>query len=198
MHFPTTFASLALLASAVLAAPAVADRDVALITPEIAVPESIKAATDLGIDVWGKLPDDAVKVGDHWEAEVGTLANAWLRAQVDLDNYEAALEAANATTHIERRQASGWANIGFTLWTQDGCSGQAAWWDNVQYGWSNYVTTNYYGLAIRYRGLRSGERLELRRVSGSDWCGSYWGVINGPTGTSCYNLAATNCLRLYG
>lgn len=103
MQFSTIILSLGLAAiNGVLAAPStVAVRDVA---------ESISNATAMGVDVYGPIPSDAVKVDAHqWTAEPGTKAWAWIRAQIDLD-------AGN-----EKRQGSGPANIGIGMFAQDWC-----------------------------------------------------------------------------
>lgn len=109
MRFSATLTSLALFASAAFAAPAekaaVAARD---------VPESISKAIELGIDVYGPIPDDAKRVEDHWVAQPGSRASAWMRAQIDLDQYEA-----DQGEQVEKRQ---WANIGIGLWAQDNCT----------------------------------------------------------------------------
>lgn len=109
MRFSVPYASLVLFAAAAMAAP---PEPGALAVP--AVPESIAKAMALGIDVFGSIPNDAVKVDDHWVAKPGTLASAWMRAQIDLDQYQSA-----EGVHAEKRQ---WANVGIGLWAMDGCT----------------------------------------------------------------------------
>jgi hypothetical protein len=104
MHFSAIILSLGLAATnTVLAVPSAGlARD---------VPESVSNATALGVDVYGAIPSDAVKVDDHhWEAAPGSKAWAWIRAQIDLgaDN--------------SKRQGSGPANIGIGMFAQDWCN----------------------------------------------------------------------------
>ena len=76
--------------------------------------DSIVAAEAKGIDVYGPIPDDAVKVEDgYYTAEEGTDAWAWIRAQIDLPNTE------ETRREIEKRQ--GYANIGIGMFAQDWC-----------------------------------------------------------------------------
>ena len=71
-------------------------------------------ATALGIDVYGPIPADAVKVENgHWSAEPGTLAHAWIKAQFDIDWSRVDAE------QIAKRQ--GYANIGIGMFAQDWC-----------------------------------------------------------------------------
>lgn len=82
------------------------------------VAESIVNATALGIDVYGAIPEDAVKVADgHYTAEPGTNAWAWIRAQIDLP------DTAHTRSENEKRQ---WANIGIGMFAQDWCKSSPA------------------------------------------------------------------------
>lgn len=101
----------ALFAASVLAIPSPLPHNIAR-----DVPESIANATARGIGVWGPIPGDAVKVGEHqYTAEEGTLAHAWIRAQVDIDwTSPAARDAAK----MAKREL---ANIGIGMFTQDLC-----------------------------------------------------------------------------
>ncbi|KAK3997986.1 hypothetical protein QBC44DRAFT_364184 [Cladorrhinum sp. PSN332] len=192
MRFSTTLASLALFSATALAAPTEVATPTIITHDSVEIPESIVNATALGLDLYGSIPDDAVKEGDHWTAQPGTLAAAWFRAQIDLDAYEEQLETAGAP--VEKRQ---WANIGIGLWTQDNCQGAVAYWDNVQYNVHHYTGANTFAVGIRYRGLRWGEHLDFSRLQGSDWCGQYVTNVLGPTGTGCGHMPATNCFRLW-
>jgi len=113
MFAPITpmFALLALFAAATLATPAPRVHSFAR-----DIPESIANATALGINVYGHIPDDAVKIGESsYSAEVGTLAHAWIRAQIDIDwTSETARDAAK----MVKREL---AHIGIGMWTQDWC-----------------------------------------------------------------------------
>lgn len=55
--------------------------------------------------------------------------------------------------------------------------GQASYFDNVQYNVHHYGTINHYSFGIRYRGLRNGEQLDVSRLNGNDWCGTYVATI---------------------
>jgi hypothetical protein len=55
--------------------------------------------------------------------------------------------------------------------------GQGNYFDNVNYGTNNYATTNYYSFNIKYRGLRNGEQLDLSRLRGNDWCGTFVATV---------------------
>ncbi|ROT38217.1 hypothetical protein SODALDRAFT_296784 [Sodiomyces alkalinus F11] len=151
--------------------------------------ESFANATALGVDIFGDIPDDGVREGDHVTAEPGTKAWAWIRAQIDID-WDTV-----PTEQLEKRQ--GWANIGIGMWAQDNCQGHAAYWDNVQYNVHHYDTINYFSIGIRHRGLRSGEQLDVSRLSGSDWCGHYVNTIASPSGTGCGHVGPINCFRLW-
>lgn len=109
MRFSASFASMALFAVVAVAAPA----EFAALNAHV-IPESIANATALGISVYGPIPTDAVKVDDHWVAQPGTSASAWMRAQIDLNPYEA-----DQGDQVEKRQ---WANIGIGLWAMDNCT----------------------------------------------------------------------------
>ncbi|KAK4224021.1 hypothetical protein QBC38DRAFT_446829 [Podospora fimiseda] len=163
------------------------------------VPESIFNATSLGIDVFGPVPNDAIRNKDgSVTAPEGSKSNAWLRAQADLGIYSEQLAARGIDVSDKLSKRQGWANIRLTMWAQSNCGGQGVYWDNVEYGVSYYATTNYYAVSTTYRGLAPGERLEFRRLSGSDWCGIHHTNAFGPQNAGCYgNVPATNCLRLY-
>lgn len=114
MRFSVSFSSLVLFAAAALGAPT---EPAAVAVRDVDIPESVRNATVLGVDVYGPIPDDAVQMGDYWLAKAGSRASAWVRAQIDLDTYEAAQAAQGAP--VEKRQ---WANIGIGMWTQDDCT----------------------------------------------------------------------------
>jgi len=111
MRFSTSLALLALSLVAAIAAPTEQSTQGAVARN---VPESIVNATALGIDVYGPIPADAVKVENgHWSAEPGTLAHAWIKAQFDIDWSRVDAE------QIAKRQ--GYANIGIGMFAQDWC-----------------------------------------------------------------------------
>ncbi|KAK4225431.1 hypothetical protein QBC38DRAFT_264494 [Podospora fimiseda] len=192
MRFSAAFVPLALFAGSALASPVEVPAATIETHDSVEIPESVKNATALGIDLYGKVPSDAVRVDDHWTAEEGTLANAYFRAQIDLPAYEEQLEAAGV-----KLKRQNWANIGIGLWAQDNCQGQATYFDNVQYGWHHVSNINNFAVGISYRGLRRGEHLDFSRLRGSDRCGEYVTNILGPTGTGCGHIPATNCFRLW-
>ncbi|KAF6839537.1 hypothetical protein CMUS01_04247 [Colletotrichum musicola] len=178
MQLSTLVLSFGLLAAqSVLGAPSGLDgRDVA---------ESIVNATALGVDVYGSIPSDAVEIqAGQYTAEPGTKAWAWIRAQIDLP----------ASEEVEKRQT--WANIGIGMFAQDWCNGQAAWFDNVQYGVQHYDTVNHFSVGISYRGLRSNEQLDFSRRNGNDWCGTYLYSAGQNTPVGCFNSQLINCFRL--
>ncbi|KAK4183901.1 hypothetical protein QBC35DRAFT_418001 [Podospora australis] len=161
------------------------------------VPESVVNATALGIDIWGDLPDDAVKIAEHqWDIPEGTKAAAWLRAQSDLELYESALEARGYQAHLARRQGS--AEIGLGLWTGNNCNGRGFYTDNAYYG-TFYLNgnVNHFSLNVARRGLRRGEYLDLLRNSGSDWCGGYIITFTGDAPTGCFPVTSVVCFRLH-
>ncbi|KAG7105045.1 Ribosome biogenesis protein nsa2 like [Verticillium longisporum] len=92
---------------------------------------------------------------------------------------------------LQKRQ--GWANIGIGMWAQDNCQGQASYFDNVQYNVNHYGTINHYSFGIRYRGLRNGEQLDVSRLNGGDWCGTYVATIARNSGTGCGHVGPINC-----
>lgn len=80
--------------------------------------ESFKNATALGVDIYDDIPtEDAERVDDHWVAEPGTKAWAWMRAQVDIDWDSVPQEK---RSEMEKRQ--GFASIGIGMWAQDNCT----------------------------------------------------------------------------
>lgn len=84
----------------------------AILPREIAEIESVANATAKGIDVFGPIPDDAVKAHEgFYTAEEGTDAWAWIRAQIDIP--------AHARPATEKRQ--NYANIGIGMFAQDWC-----------------------------------------------------------------------------
>ncbi|KAL7782638.1 hypothetical protein V8C43DRAFT_310162 [Trichoderma afarasin] len=159
----------------------------AILPREIAEIESVANATAKGIDVFGPIPDDAVKAHEgFYTAEEGTDAWAWIRAQIDIP--------AHARPATEKRQ--NYANIGIGMFAQDWCNGQAGWWDDVTYDVQHYVTLNMFSVGISYRGLRSNEQLDFSRQVGSDWCGKYLYSAGKNTPIGCFNSQAINCYRL--
>ncbi|KAG7146799.1 hypothetical protein HYQ46_004391 [Verticillium longisporum] len=83
------------------------------------------------------------------------------------------------------------------MWAQDNCQGQASYFDNVQYNVNHYGTINHYSFGIRYRGLRNGEQLDVSRLNGGDWCGTYVATIARNSGTGCGHVGPINCFRLW-
>ncbi|KAK5998943.1 hypothetical protein PT974_01327 [Cladobotryum mycophilum] len=151
---------------------------------------SIADAKAKGVDVFGPIPNDAVKVKDgHYTAEPGSDAWHWIRAQIDIPNGSHPDDA-----EIEKRQ--GPANIGIGMFAQDSCRGQAAWFDDVTYNVNCYNTVNMYSVGISYRGLRNNEQLDFSRLSGNDWCGKYLYTAGKNTPVGCFNSQAINCFRL--
>lgn len=80
--------------------------------------ESFENAARLGVDIFGPMPSDARRVDDHWEADPGSKALAWIRAQADIDWDTIPEEKRN---EIEKRQGSGAAQINISVWTGDNC-----------------------------------------------------------------------------
>ncbi|OBR10914.1 Amidohydrolase [Colletotrichum higginsianum IMI 349063] len=184
MHFSTLFLSTALMAAgSVLGAPP------APLAERTPVAESIVNATALGIDVYGAIPEDAVKVADgHYTAEPGTNAWAWIRAQIDLP------DTAHTRSENEKRQ---WANIGIGMFAQDWCNGQSSWFDNVQYNVHHVDAVNMFSVGISYRGLRGNEQLDFSRRSGNgDLCGQYLYSAQPNTPIGCFNSQLINCFNL--
>ncbi|KAK4455257.1 hypothetical protein QBC34DRAFT_288486 [Podospora aff. communis PSN243] len=163
--------------------------------PQILVsgtPESILNATSLGINVHGPIPHDAVKVGENsYTAAEGTLAAAWIRAQVDID------WTSPSAQHAARLAKREWANIGIGMWAQDGCRGHSTYHDNVQYNVHHYSDVNMYSVGISYRGIRDNEKLDFSKYRGSDHCGQYAYSAGRLTPTGCFNSQAINCFRLW-
>lgn len=105
MRFTTIIASGLFAASSVLG--------LAILPRELAEIESIANATAKGIDVFGPIPDDAVKTdAGYWTAEEGTDAWAWIRAQIDIP----------AHAHPESTKRQTFANIGIGMFAQDWCT----------------------------------------------------------------------------
>ncbi|KAK0716324.1 hypothetical protein B0H67DRAFT_539305 [Lasiosphaeris hirsuta] len=156
------------------------------------VPESIANATALGINVYGHIPDDAVKIGEgSYTAEVGTLAHAWIRAQIDIDWTST---AAQDEAKIAKREL---AHIGIGMWTQDWCNGNNVWHDDVQYNVHHISDLNMYSVGISYRGIRDNEHLDFSKFKGSDHCGQYAYSAGQLTPIGCFNSQAINCFRLW-
>ncbi|KAH7303082.1 hypothetical protein B0I35DRAFT_325131, partial [Stachybotrys elegans] len=115
--------------------------------------ESFTNATALGVDIYGPMPTDAEFVDGHWEAEPGTKAHAWFRAQIDID----------WDSMPEKRQGSGLAQIEMTMLA----------WGNINYN-TEYVTRdNMFSLDIAGRTIRSNERLEIYSRVGGNACGQF-------------------------
>ena len=77
----------------------------------IPIPPSLLEASALNIDVWGPIPDDAVRVPlpnstdlYGFLSEPGTRANVWARAQGELDKFEEELRRWEFIGGLERRQ----------------------------------------------------------------------------------------------
>lgn len=185
---------------------------------------SIARAVARGIDVYGSIPSDAVKIADgHYTAEPGTKAWDWIRAQIDRQPGE-----------VDGNKKREYANIGIGMFAQDWCTvfslnhsalsllllimgignGQAAWFDNVQYDAQHYDTVNHFSVGISYRGLRSNEQLDFSGRNGGDWCGTYLYSAGQNTGSEfnccprqekiltwyvagCFNSQAINCFSLH-
>ncbi|KAK4166944.1 hypothetical protein QBC43DRAFT_204848 [Cladorrhinum sp. PSN259] len=193
MHFSTTLLSTTLFSLSALAAVIEPIVTAVGINP----PESILNATHRGIDIFGPIPSDAVKVNGHWEAEEGTLAHAWIRAQVDIERYEDLLQAQGLPVPaVKKRQ--GRAEIGVSLWKQDGCRGSVVYFDNPYYSGFNMEDNggNFFSVSTSRRSLRYGEALELRRGVPEDKCRTHHASINGPQPIGCANVGATQCFRL--
>ncbi|PNP50588.1 hypothetical protein THARTR1_08804 [Trichoderma harzianum] len=176
MHFSTIIAFSLFGANSALG--------LAILPREIAEIESVANATAKGIDVFGPIPDDAVKAHEgFYTAEEGTDAWAWIRAQIDIPSH--------ARPETEKRQ--NYANIGIGMFAQDWCK-----WTLVTPARSiqHYVTLNMYSVGISYRGLRSNEQLDFSRQAGSDWCGKYLYSAGKNTPVGCFNSQAINCYRL--
>lgn len=115
MFFSTTIlATIGLLGLAQASPVPEAPQDVVEIVPvvfltEAGEVESFVNATALGVDIYGPIPDDAIVVDDHYMAEAGSKAYAWVRAQADID-WESA--------PVEKRQA---AQLEMTFWSGDNC-----------------------------------------------------------------------------
>ncbi|KJZ71490.1 hypothetical protein HIM_09129 [Hirsutella minnesotensis 3608] len=154
--------------------------------PRAVTAESIVNATALGVDVFGPIPNDAVKLGEgHYQAEPGTKAWAWIRAQADLPVDE---------SQPEKRQQ--YANMGVGLYIGDLCTGQAVWWDNIFYGYRYWSTVNMFSVGIRSRSLRSNEKIDFSRGDGVDYCATYLYTIASGTPVGCFNSQLVNCFRL--
>ncbi|TIC97879.1 hypothetical protein CH35J_007559 [Colletotrichum higginsianum] len=189
MQLSTLIFSAGLMASgSVLGAPgAVAERS--------PVAESIANATALGVDVYGQIPADAVRVSDgSYTAEPGSQAWAWIRAQIDLPN---TLETRNEIENraaLEKRQA---ANIGIGMFSQDWCQGKAAWFDNAGYNIHHISHDNMFSVGISYRGLRSNEQLDFSKFANNDLCGKYVFTAGQNTPVGCFNSQLINCFHLF-
>ncbi|WQF82339.1 hypothetical protein CDEST_07353 [Colletotrichum destructivum] len=158
------------------------------------VAESIANATALGVDVYGQIPADAVRVSDgSHTAEPGSQAWAWIRAQIDLPN---TLETRNEIENraaLEKRQA---ANIGIGMFSQDWCKshfdtgqGKAAWFDNAGYNIHHISHDNMFSVGISYRGLRSNEQLDFSKFANNDLCGNTSSPLDKtPRLINCFHL----------
>ncbi|RCI08398.1 hypothetical protein L249_8822 [Ophiocordyceps polyrhachis-furcata BCC 54312] len=147
--------------------------------------ESLANAHRMGVDVWGPIPDDAVKVKDgHYTAEPGTKAWTWIRAQIDLKPGQGP----------QRRQI--YANMGIGMFIGDQCTGQAAWYENVFYDYSYTSQVNMFSVGIRYRTLRDNERLDFSRWDGRNLCGTYLYTVPTSTPVGCFNSEMINCFRV--
>ncbi|KAM0321993.1 hypothetical protein ACHAQA_009734 [Verticillium albo-atrum] len=201
MHFSTILATFGTLSTLALAAPS--SRNVAargndndlvftVFKDSTGEVESFKNAKALGVDIYGPIPDDGTVHDDgHVTAEPGSKAWAWIRAQADIDWSGVSKEKRD---EVLKRQ--GWANIGIGMYAQDNCGGQAAYFDNVEYGVHNFDTTNYYSLGIHYRGLRDNEKLDTYRLNGDDWCGNFVNSIAQNSNPGCAAVGPINCFVL--
>lgn len=79
--------------------------------------ESFKNATDLGVDIYGNIPEDFEEKDGEFFAEPGSKAWTWARAQIDIDWEGLSQEKRDL---VEKRQ-SGSANIGIGMWDRDAC-----------------------------------------------------------------------------
>ncbi|KAI9148925.1 hypothetical protein HJFPF1_10969 [Paramyrothecium foliicola] len=154
--------------------------------------ESFMNATRLGIDIYGPMPTDAKLVNGNWEAEVGSKAHAWIRAQIDID-WDSLPE--EALQKVEKRQGSGPAQIDFTQWTGDNCQGNVITINNANYN-VNYLTgDNLFSVGISRRTIRNNEHLDLSRRSGGNACGQF--VIRVLGGPGCLTTNVYNCMRFW-
>jgi len=189
MHFFAGLTTLLALGAGIVSAiPMAIASDAGLeLTPRSAADDIFAKCKEAGVDPYGKIPDDYTSYdetthGYHFKA--GSKSALWAAAQVYTDEKE-----------LVKRQ--GPANIGIGMWAQDNCSGQGAWFDNVTYNVNSYATTNYYGVLIKYRGLRSNEHLDFSRLSGNDWCGQYLYSAGQNTPAGCFPSQLINCFRLW-
>ncbi|KAM4055804.1 hypothetical protein HRG_008345 [Hirsutella rhossiliensis] len=181
MRFSAILPFLGTISSALAAPNSVPSQDLAI--------ESIFNATALGVDVYGPIPSDAVKVSKgHYTAEPGTKAWAWIRAQSDLTSEK------GSESKLEKRQQ--YANIGVSMFVGDLCTGQAVWWDNVLYSYNYYTTVNMFSVGIRYRSLRVDERLDFSRGNGFNYCGTHLYSIERSAPVGCFNSQLVNCFRI--
>ncbi|KAH6954106.1 hypothetical protein EDB81DRAFT_932378 [Dactylonectria macrodidyma] len=154
--------------------------------------ESFENAARLGVDIFGPIPSDARRVDDHWEADPGTKALAWIRAQADID-WDALPQ--EKRDEIEKRQGSGAANINLSVWTGDNCKGGVVYWDNVSYNVNYWNNNNLYSIGISLRSIRDNEHLDLSRLKNGDACGQF--VLRVGSGQGCLTTNVYNCFRLW-
>jgi hypothetical protein len=119
MHF-STGAIAAILGSAVLVhavpAPELVSREDEIapfvVLNEAGEVQSFQIAADLDVDIYGDIPDDFIQMDDHIEAEPGTKAWAWIRAQGDID-WDNVPEGVSITKRN--------SNLGVAIFTSTSC-----------------------------------------------------------------------------
>lgn len=155
------------------------------LTPSVEYPAGgLAICADRGIDVRGPIPSDAVPTEGGFTFAAESDASYWAQAQIELAG----------SADLEKRE---YANIGIGMFAQNGCGGQGAWFDNVQYDVQHIANLNLYSVGISYRGLRNNEHLDFSRLSGNDWCGSYLFSAGALTNVGCFSTQAINCFRLW-
>ncbi|KAH7309656.1 hypothetical protein B0I35DRAFT_463615 [Stachybotrys elegans] len=153
--------------------------------------ESFKNATALGVDIFGPIPSDARRVDDHWEADPGTPAWAWIRAQLDID-WDTVDEE-----NLAKRQGSGNAFVNLSVWTGDGCTGGVVYHDDVNYNVNYPNNNNLFSMGLSRRAIRSNEHLDISRFRNGQACGQFVSRLAG-SGLGCWgSLPVYNCFRLW-
>lgn len=154
------------------------------------VAESIANATALGVDVYGEIPADAVRVSDgSYTAEPGSQAWAWIRAQIDLPN---TLETRNEIENraaLEKRQA---ANIGIGMFSQDWCKS----FPLTDRPLLPVAFLTVYSIQVRERPLGSTTRATTSTTSATTTCSASASAIAGSAATSSLtsaSLPTTTC-----
>lgn len=137
-----------------------------------------------GIDIRGPIPSDAEPIEGGFSFSADSDAAHWTRAQIALAS----------SSDIKQRD---FANIGIGMFAQNWCTGQGAWFDNVQYDVQHAAHLFLYSVGISYRGIRNNEHLDFSRLSNGDWCGQYRYSAGPNTQVGCFNSEAITCFRLW-